>query len=133
MTSELRYVMFQPSEAAQAISEYYSRNGNPLPAGPIVQCGPEIECAGAPVRFRIKLAPNLGVGLRSKIGDERRREVVIEGPALAAALILYCRERKIPLAANAAKSLQILDNQICLVASINRMPDAPFARSRDQT
>jgi hypothetical protein len=49
--------------------------------------------------------------------------VVIQGPALAAALILYCRDRRIPLAASAGKSLRLFGNQVCLVTTIKPRQD----------
>ena len=48
-----------------------------------------------------------------------RQEMVVESTTLAAALILYCRDRKIPLPASADKSLQRFGDQIGLIATYN--------------
>lgn len=57
--------------------------------------------------------------------------IVMEGTALAAALILYSHERGIPIPAKAAKSLQILQGQVCLCSSlIQDMREAPQPRLR---
>jgi hypothetical protein len=63
---------------------------------------------GTPLRFRIVMTPDVTSG-----GQEMPyREIMIDSPALAAALILYCRDRRIPLSATADKSLQQCGNQI---------------------
>ena len=51
------------------------------------------------------------------------REVVIEGPALAAALILHCRDRRIPLPTNAKKSLRRVGDQVGLVVTSGLVGD----------
>ncbi len=123
MPSELRHLLFRPPEVVQAVKEYHRRIGTPLPAGTVLQCGPESEGASGVVRFRIVLEPDLGEGVAPKPGEEPRQEVVIEGPALAAALILHCRDRRIPLPASADKSLQRFREQVCLIATINPKQD----------
>lgn len=118
MPSELRRILFRPAEVVQAVREYQRRAGAPLPAGVVARCGPDDEGGG--VRFRIAFAPepSKGASSLSPAGGEGR-EVVIEAPVLAAALILHCRDRRIPLPAGAEKSLTRFGEQVCLVASIN--------------
>ena len=124
MPSELRHVLFRPAEVVQAVKEYYRRSGAPLPSGSVVRCGPEGEGGG--VRFRIALVPDRAKGhAPAPPGEGARHEVLVEGPALAAALILHCRDRGIPLPASAEKSLQRLGERVCLIAIIG-------AKSRDQ-
>lgn len=124
MPSELRHLLFRPPEVVQAVKEYHRRLGTPLPAGTVMQCGPESEGASGAVRFRIVLEPDPAEGAPPRPGEEARHELVIEGPALAAALILYCRDRRVPLPASADKSLQRFGEQVCLVATINPKQDA---------
>lgn len=120
MPSELRHLMFRPPEVVQAVKEYHRRLGVPLPSGAVARCGPESDGAGGAVLFRITLVPDQGKGLSPHAaGEGEQREVVIEGSALAAALILHCRDRRIPLPASADKSLQRIGEQVCLVATIN--------------
>ena len=124
MPSELRHLLFRPPEVVQAVKEYHRRLGTPLPVGTVMQCGPECEGAGGAVRFRIVIEPDPADGTPPRPGEEARQELVIEGPALAAALILHCRDRRIPLPANADKSLQRFGEQVCLIATINPKQDA---------
>lgn len=120
MPSELRHILFRSPEVVQAVKEYYRRLGTPLPAGAVTCCGPEGEGAGNAVLFRITLVPDGAKGLSPPAqGEAKQHDVVIEGPALAAALILHCRDRRIPLPATAEKSLQRFGEQLCLVATIN--------------
>lgn len=125
MPTELRHLLFRPAEVVQAVRDYHRRLGTPLPAGAIVQCGPECEEGdeGA-VSFRITLVPDPAAGtMPGRPGEERPREVVVEGAVLAAALILHCRDRRIPMPANAGKSLRCLGTQVCLVATLNPKQD----------
>ncbi|MBV9813832.1 MAG: hypothetical protein JO326_13875 [Acetobacteraceae bacterium] len=120
MPAELRHILFRPAEVVQAVKEYHRRLGKPLPTGAVVGCAPESDEAGGVVRFRIELVPDVVEGApRPSPGTEQRCEIVLEGPALAAALILHCRDRRIPLPANAGKSLELFGSQLCLVATIN--------------
>lgn len=120
MPTELRHLLFRPPEVVLAVKEYHRRIGTPLPAGAVARCGPESERADAPVRFRIVLSPDPVVdpAYVEPVVPERR-DLVIEGPALAAALILHCRDRRIPLPATGDKSLQRYGEQVCLVVTIN--------------
>jgi hypothetical protein len=118
MPTEIRHLMFRPAEVVQSIAQYLKRSGQSLPSGSIVSCGPESEGPGSAVRFRIVIALDVTEGT-PEAGIEPRREVVIEGPALAAALILRCRDRRIPLPAQADKSLQRFGDQVCLIAALS--------------
>ena len=124
MPSEIRHIMFRPGEVVQALANYYRRLGEPLPAGTVLRCNPECHETGGIVRVRFAIAPDQGHGGEQPAdGGSTHREMIAEGPALAAALILYCRDRGIPLPARADKSLQLFGEQICLVATINPKQD----------
>ncbi|GAC1337995.1 MAG: hypothetical protein NVSMB18_03730 [Acetobacteraceae bacterium] len=110
MPSELRHLLFQPAEVVRALTNYHRRIGLPLPAGTIVSCGPETVVSSGTARFRLRLT-------QDRNGGAAPQDFVIEGPALAAALILHCRDRGIPLPASAGKSLECIGNQICLTAT----------------
>ena len=49
--------------------------------------------------------------------------MIIEGPVLAAALILFCHDKRIPLPAAGDKSLQCFGDQLGLVVAINPKQD----------
>ncbi len=120
MPSELRHILFPPAEVVLAVKHYHRRTGTPLPAGSVVRCGPECDPADGIVRFRITIA--LDPGDRRAAPDasgDGQRDILIEDSALAASLILFCRERRIPLPATAGKSLQLFGEQVCLLATIN--------------
>jgi hypothetical protein len=106
--------MFRPPEVVQALASYHRRLGTPLPAGTVLRCDPECQNTGSPIRVHIAIAT---------ADESAHQEVTVEGPALAAALILYCRDRGIPLPARADKSLQLFGEQVCLVATINAKRD----------
>jgi hypothetical protein len=117
MPSEVRHVLFRPAEVVQAVREYQVKLQQPLPSGLVVDYGPDTGTPGGAVRFRMSIAFNQK---RSSLEPQTiRQEMVIESTTLAAALILYCRDRKIPLPASADKSLQRFGDQIGLIATYN--------------
>ena len=119
MPSELRHLLFRPAEIVQAVREYHRRLGTPLPSGTVARCGPECEAEDGGVSFRITILPDHDGAGPAITGEAQRQDIVIEGPSLAAALILYCRDRRIPLPAGADKSLQAFGEKVCLIATIN--------------
>lgn len=129
MPTEMRHLLFRPPEVLVAVKEYHRRVGTPLPAGSVARCGPEAVGADAAVRFRIVLTPDPSTDpTLPSLPIPLRRELVIEPPVLAAALILHCRDRRIPLPASAGKSLQRFGEQVCLVVTINpKQDDMPAA------
>lgn len=129
MPTELRHLLFRPPEVVMAVKEYHRRIGTPLPAGAVARCGPETAGADPAVRFRIVLTPDpVTDPLVPDPPLPERQELVIEGPALAAALILHCRDRRIPLPATADKFLQRFGEQVCLVVTINpKLEELPAA------
>ena len=126
MVSEIRHLLFRPFEVVQAVAEFSRRAGVPLPPGTVVRCSPENSGSGTPVRFRIVIAPDE----TDQRADMSHREITIDSSTLAAALILYCHDRRIPLPASADKSLQQIGDQVCLMATINPKQDAATATIR---
>ncbi len=114
MPSELRQILFRTPEVAQAVTEYHRRMRTPLPAGTIIRCAAESDGPDSPPRVRLVIA--LDDPEASNPGGSHR-EVMIDGPALAAALILHCRDRRIPLPATAQKSLQRFGDRLGLVVT----------------
>ncbi len=113
MPAELRHILFRTTEVVSAVVLYQRHMGLPLPAGTILSCGLEPAEPGAAIGF------SLVIGLdKPKLDEAPRRRVTVEGPALAAALILLCRERHVPLPAKADKSLQRFGDQLGLVVAI---------------
>lgn len=114
MPSEMRQILFRTPEVAQAVTEYHRRMRTPLPAGTIVRCTAESDDSDSATRVRMVIALD---DPETTHPGGAHREIVIDGPPLAAALILFCRDRRIPLPANAKKSLQRVGDQVGLVVT----------------
>ncbi len=102
MTTEIRQIAFLPSEVCAAIHDYRRRRGEPLPAGTITGVdfgeGPEVT-----------------VTLNIQNDAKGVTQVAVTAEATAAALILFCINRKIPLPAKAQKKLARIGNSIGLM------------------
>ncbi|MBV8913192.1 MAG: hypothetical protein JOZ05_09165 [Acetobacteraceae bacterium] len=117
MPSEVRHILFRPAEVVQAIREYLIKLQQKLPSGLVVEYGPETDGPDGAVRFRMIIA--FSDGKPSLTPKTVRQEIVIETNTLAAALILYCRDRHIPLPAGADKVLQRFGEQVGLITTYN--------------
>jgi hypothetical protein len=107
MPTELRHIVFTPNEVLRSITQYRHRRREPLPSGTISN-------------LKIEEKPDVHVVIYIT-GDTRKtvEEVVFQGAELAAALVMYCIERKIPLpAARAKKTLRVFDKQLGLEVAI---------------
>jgi hypothetical protein len=101
MTSELRYIFFSAAEFTRALREFATRCGEDLPTSNVVSIMGIDEKTGA---VSVDYGPNNTASLA--------REKV------AAALILFCRTKNIPLPAESQKSLTVSQGRIVLVISI---------------
>lgn len=122
MPSELRCLFFHPTEVLQAVKEYQHRRGIPLTEGAVVQACSRGAGSAHHMRFRIRFTLSKAPHLQLEPGEQRMLELVVETPALAAALIYYCRNLRIPLPASIEKSLHLVNGQVVLVLRIN--PDS---------
>jgi hypothetical protein len=107
MPTEMRHILFTPNEVLRSITQYRARRREPLPRGTI---------SG----LKIEQRPNIHVVL-SITGDAQKtaEQVVFQGAELAAALVMFCIERKIPLpATGATKTLRVFDEQLGLEVAI---------------
>jgi hypothetical protein len=110
--SEIRHLLFHESEVVSALAEFHRRAKDPLPSGTVVRFALFDQPA---VRVEIEIA-------RDETG-ERRKGIVVEKERLAAALILHCKMKRIPLPASAIKVLRIVQNQLALVVTIGATPE----------
>ena len=101
MTSELRYIFFSNAEFTRALRELGARCKEDVPTKDIAGVQGIDDKTGA---VTLEYAP-AGV-------DTVAREKA------AAALILYCRQRNIPLPTVGRKSLKVSQGRIVLVVSI---------------
>jgi len=116
MPSELRHILFRPTEVVEALRRHQIRLGQPLPRGQVLDCGAP-NPAGAGLRFRLELLAEAGGA-----PGAGKQEFMFDAPAITAALINFCREGKIPLPAKAEKSLRQFGEQIGLVTTYNIRP-----------
>ena len=93
MPREMRQIMFRSPEIMSAVMDYHRRRAIPLPKGTAAGC-------------MIVDEPALSAMLSIQADGGGTSVVTINAEMLAAALILYCINRKIPLPAEADKRLQ---------------------------
>lgn len=98
---ELRCIIFERSEVIRAITAHRRRIGKPLPPGQIKKLKVERE---PEVSAYLHIIPDGGNEMISPSS----------GAELAASLIAYCIESKVPVPATAKKSITILEGQIAL-------------------
>jgi hypothetical protein len=105
MTTETRRITFSSEELIQAISRHRRDEKQPLPESRIR--GSKVESGEGPIpRISLLLDPRGGDGATAM--DFRPTEV-------AAALIKFCRLKRIPLPKRAEKSLGVDQGRISLV------------------
>jgi hypothetical protein len=107
MPTELRHIVFTTNEVLRSVTQYRHRRREPLPQGTISN-------------LKIEDRPDVHVVIYITSDDRKTsQEVVFQGAELAAALVMYCIERKIPLpAARAKKTLRVFDKQLGLEVAI---------------
>jgi hypothetical protein len=119
--SELRQLVFRPHEVTRAVRALYRRRSEPVPAGNVMAVTPELDETGEIAGVRLALTPEPVVEWMEPACDAAdRREIHVEAPALAAALIMECREQRIPLPAKSKKSLRLVGGRVCLVVAVER-------------
>ena len=103
MPREMRQIMFRAPEIMTAITEYHRRRGIALPQGTAIDC-------------KVTDEPALSVTLSIEGDGGTMSEISVNPEVLAASLILYCINRKIPLPAEADKRLQkVGDDGVALI------------------
>jgi hypothetical protein len=88
-----------------AVSHYLRQVRRPLPHGQVV----EYEAERSPPGLHLVIRPD---------GEERNHAVRLSSEALAAAMVLYCRYRKVPLPAKAAKILTVSGDRFVLMVGV---------------
>jgi len=103
MPRELRQIMFRAPEIMTAITEYHRRRAMALPLGTAIGC-------------KVTDDPALSVTLSIEADGGALSKITVDPEVLAASLILYCINRKIPLPAEADKRLQkVGDDGVALI------------------
>ena len=103
MPGEVRYIIFSELEVLSALTEYRKRRNNRLPSSEKVE---------VTIRDKPKIVVTLAIVPE---GKQMPLEFVFEGEELAAALIMFCIGRTIPLpATGVSKSIQLVGDSIAL-------------------
>lgn len=110
MPQEIRHLLFASAEVVRAVVEYHKRSGTALPSGDVTEFQAYLDPSGVHARFDI-----------GRTGWQQT--VTVEPGRLAAALILYCKYRSIPLPADAAKVLHVVDGSVAMELSRNLTAD----------
>jgi hypothetical protein len=106
LPAELRQIAFSATEVIIAVREHRRRTRNPLPTGTI---------AGFEMRS------DNGIYADMAIADDatgNKTTIRFNDEALAAALILYCIDHKIPMPVKATKSLGLFEGELRLIIRI---------------
>jgi hypothetical protein len=91
---EYRLVFFRESELVRALSNYRRLRKDPLPPGQIAR----IQCDADDLSVKLHVQKDSGATLR----------VEFEAPEVAAALIVHCKDARIPLSRSAEKTLRMI-------------------------
>ena len=110
MPTEMREIAFRETEFFSAVRDYRLRRGEPLPIGSVL--GIEFDEEEADLTATIKIGKSDGHDIIS---------VAVPTESIAAALIFFCINHKIPLPAHAAKSIKKAGNSVALVININML------------
>lgn len=103
MPGEVRYIIFNEAEVLSALTEYRRRRSDPLPSSD------DVELI---IRDKPRILVTLAVVPE---GKQTPLEFVFEGEELAAALIMFCIGRSIPLpATGVSKTIQLVGDSIAL-------------------
>lgn len=106
MPTEIRNIIFTTNEVLFAVKDFRQRKKDPLPSGSVLDCV-------------ILEKPNIHAMIDTACDpDGHKLTLTFESEELAAALILFCINRKIPLPADAIKILQLFDGELGLVVTI---------------
>ena len=117
--SELRQLVFESEEVVQAVRKLYRRRGQSMPRGNVLATTPEADESGEISALRMVFTDAPVVEwMPPDTGGGDRQEIRVEAPALAAALIMHCREERIPLPARARKSLRLVGGLVCLIIAV---------------
>ena len=105
MPSETRQIIFSSEEIVAAIQQLYVRSHQAFPRGRV---------------WDVTVSEENGCQVDCDIIDTNnmRDRVTVAGAKLAAALILFCITRKVPIPAAAKKSLAVINNHLALCVTL---------------
>jgi len=111
MPAEIRYIAFPPVEVVSAIIQYRVHCRDPVPRGGIIG----FDIAGSPcIEANVRL-------LDEESGAEKT--IRVQSERLAASLVLYCIQSKVPIPAKAHKLLYVgRDGGVVMAYALNLDP-----------
>lgn len=121
MPSEIRHILFSSAEVLEAVVQQARRSGRTLPTGSVISTEVVLSVPGAPVRFRVEVAPDRRQATAPDDGANHILEFQSED--LAVALLAYCRSRAIPIPMRAEKALHKFGSRLGLVLTIGASAD----------
>ena len=98
---ELRCIIFENLEVIKAITGHRRRVGKPLPPG---QIG----------KVKVTTSPEIVVTLELIPDDGHSLFIPSSGAELAAALIAFCIELRVPMPVSAKKALTVIDGNVAI-------------------
>lgn len=102
MPTETRRITFSIRELVEAIAHFAKATKYPMPPGKIIDC--KVETSGA-------VAATLTI---QHMAEGATRTARFDNNSIAAALIHYCIEKKIPIPRSAEKSVESAGNGVVL-------------------
>jgi hypothetical protein len=106
MTKEIRYLLFSNEELYQALTASLRARDKPLPKGFLKS-------------IRVGTTDKPQIALRYVSDNGAESTIAFEDQDVLSALIVYCRQNHIPLAAKATKALEIRGGAVGLFCTLN--------------
>ena len=107
MAAELRHIIFSKQEVIEAVQEYMRRSGERMPPGVVT-------------RITVKSGEEIGILFQvTEDVSNRVHTFYVDGDKLTSALILHCKNIRIPLPYKAQKRLQMVGSNISMLVSKN--------------
>jgi hypothetical protein len=109
MASEYRLVFFDQNEMCRALIEYKRQRGTPFPPGNLRK----VVIGRSALDVTIQVEPDRGGAIE---------QVTFDTTSIAAALIIFCKERKIPLPAKSSKEMRLVADRLCMLIRTKGAP-----------
>ena len=109
MASEYRMIFFDQNELCRALIEYNRQRRTPFPPGHLRK----VVIGLSALTVTIQVDPDKG-------GETEM--VTFDTPSIAAALIIFCKDRKIPLPAKSSKEMRVVADRLCMLIRTKGTP-----------
>ncbi|MFM7347653.1 MAG: hypothetical protein ACKO1J_20060 [Tagaea sp.] len=108
MASEYRLIFFDQNEMCRALIEYNRQRRTPFPPGNLRKIVVDRDT------LHVTIHIDTDAGLATA--------VAFDPTSVAAAMIVYCRERKIPLPSKSSKEMRMVADRLCFLLRIRGNP-----------